>query len=335
MKPIAIVILNHNGLKLLKTFLSNVILYSPEADVIIIDNGSTDNTLSWLKNNYSDLRLIELKKNYGYAHGYNRGLKGLNYEYYALLNNDLSVTKGWLTPLIEEFKTKNKVAIIQPHILNYDKNKYFDYAGAAGGFLDKYGYPFCRGRILKTLEKDNGQYDKTTEVFWASGACFLIRKNVFWELDGFDIDFFAHQEEIDLCWRALNQGYKVLAVGSSKVYHIGGGTLPPSPKKIYLNHRNSLLMLNKNLPVKKRVRTIITRLILDGFIGVYYIVTLQLSKTLAIIKAHYSFYKSSKNNTYKRKKGILDIKYYHRKSIIFDYLISRKLYFSDLSKKIE
>ena len=335
MKPIAIVILNHNGLKLLKTFLSNVILYSPEADVIIIDNGSTDNTVSWLKNNYSDLRLIELKKNYGYAEGYNRGLKGLNYEYYALLNNDLSVTKGWLTPLIEEFKTKNKVAIIQPHILNYDKNKFFDYAGAAGGFLDKYGYPFCRGRILKTLEKDNGQYDKTTEVFWASGACFLIRKNVFWELDGFDIDFFAHQEEIDLCWRALNQGYKVLAVGSSKVYHIGGGTLPPSPKKIYLNHRNSLLMLNKNLPVKKRVRTIITRLILDGFIGVYYILTLQLSKTLAIIKAHYSFYKSSKNNTYKRKKGILDIKYYHRKSIIFDYFISRKLYFSDLSKKIE
>lgn len=335
MKPIAIVILNHNGLKLLKTFLSNVILYSPEADVIIIDNGSTDNTVSWLKNNYSDLRLIELKKNYGYAEGYNRGLKGLNYEYYALLNNDLSVTKGWLTTLIEEFKTKNKVAIIQPHILNYDKNKFFDYAGAAGGFLDKYGYPFCRGRILKTLEKDNGQYDKTTEVFWASGACFLIRKNVFWELDGFDIDFFAHQEEIDLCWRALNQGYKVLAVGSSKVYHIGGGTLPPSPKKIYLNHRNSLLMLNKNLPVKKRVRTIITRLILDGFIGVYYILTLQLSKTLAIIKAHYSFYKSSKNNTYKRKKGILDIKYYHRKSIIFDYFISRKLYFSDLSKKIE
>ena len=335
MKPIAIVILNHNGLKLLKTFLSNVILYSPEADVIVIDNGSTDNTVSWLKNNYSDLRLIELKKNYGYAEGYNRGLKGLNYEYYALLNNDLSVTKGWLTPLIEEFKTKNKVAIIQPHILNYDKNKYFDYAGAAGGFLDKYGYPFCRGRILKTLEKDNGQYDKTTEVFWASGACFLIRKNVFWELDGFDIDFFAHQEEIDLCWRALNQGYKVLAVGSSKVYHIGGGTLPPSPKKIYLNHRNSLLMLNKNLPVKKRVRTIITRLILDGFIGVYYILTLQLSKTLAIIKAHYSFYKSSKNNTYKRKKGILDIKYYHRNSIIFDYFISRKLYFSDLSKKIE
>ena len=335
MKPIAIVILNHNGLKFLKKFLPNVILYSPEADVIIIDHGSTDNTVSWLKNNYSDLKLIELKKNYGYADGYNRGLKDLNYEYYALLNNDLSVTKDWLSPLIEEFKTKNKVAIIQPHILNYDKNKYFDYAGAAGGFLDKYGYPFCRGRILKTLEKDNGQYDKTTEVFWASGACFLIRKNVFWELDGFDIDFFAHQEEIDLCWRALNQGYRVLAVGSSKVYHIGGGTLPPSPKKIYLNHRNSLLMLNKNLPVKKRVRIIITRLILDGFIGVYYILTLQLSKTLAIIKAHYSFYRSSKNNIYKRKKGILNIGYYHRKSIIFDYFISRKLYFSDLTKKIE
>ena len=335
MKPIAIVILNHNGLKFLKKFLPNVILYSPEADVIIIDNGSTDNTVSWLKNYYSDLKLIELKKNYGYADGYNRGLKDLNYEYYALLNNDLSVTKDWLSPLIEEFKTKNKVAIIQPHILNYDKNKYFDYAGAAGGFLDKYGYPFCRGRILKTLEKDNGQYDKTTEVFWASGACFLIRKNVFWELDGFDIDFFAHQEEIDLCWRALNQGYRILAVGSSKVYHIGGGTLPPSPKKIYLNHRNSLLMLNKNLPVKKRVRIIITRLILDGFIGVYYILTLQLSKTLAIIKAHYSFYRSSKNNIYKRKKGILNIRYYHRKSIIFDYFISRKLYFSDLTKKIE
>ena len=335
MKPIAIVILNHNGLKLLKTFLSNVILYSPEADVIIIDNGSTDNTVSWLKNNYSDLRLIELKKNYGYAEGYNRGLKGLNYEYYALLNNDLSVTKGWLPPLIEEFKAKNKVAIIQPHILNYDNKKNFDYAGAAGGFLDKYGYPFCRGRILNTVEKDNGQYNKTSEIFWASGACFLIRKNIFWELDGFDIDFFAHQEEIDLCWRALNQGYKVLAVGSSKVYHVGGGTLPPSPKKIYLNHRNSLFMLNKNLPTNKRVNIIMTRLFLDGFIGIYYFLTLQLSKTLAIIKAHYSFYKSYKSIIYKRKKSILDIKYHHRKSIIFDYFISRKSYFSDLSKKIE
>ena len=179
MKPIAIVILNHNGLKFLKKFLPNVILYSPEADVIIIDNGSSDDTVSWLKNNYSDLKIIKLKKNYGYSGGYNRGLKGLNYEYYALLNNDLIVTKGWLPPLIEEFKTKNKVAIIQPHILNYDKNKYFDYAGAAGGFLDKYGYPFCRGRILNTVEKDNGQYNKTSEIFWASGACFLIRKIFF------------------------------------------------------------------------------------------------------------------------------------------------------------
>ncbi|MFL2604259.1 MAG: glycosyltransferase family 2 protein [Flavobacteriaceae bacterium] len=335
MKPIVIVILNHNGLKLLKKFLSNVILYSPEADVVIIDNGSSDNSVSWLKNNYSDLKRIELKKNYGYAEGYNRGLKGLNYEYYALLNNDLSVTKGWLTPLIEEFKAKNKVAIIQPHILNFENKKYFDYAGAAGGFLDKYGYPFCRGRILNTVEKDNGQYNKTSEIFWASGACFLIRKNVFWELDGFDIDFFAHQEEIDLCWRVLNQGYKVLAVGSSKVYHIGGGTLPPSPKKIYLNHRNSLFMLNKNLPINKRINIIITRLFLDGFIGIYYVLTLQLSKTLAIIKAHYSFYKNSKNIIYKRKKSVLNIKYHHRKSIIFDYFISRKLYFSDLSKKIE
>ena len=248
------------------------------------------------------------------------------------MNNDLSVTKGWLPPLIEEFKAKNKVAIIQPHILNYDNKKYFDYAGAAGGFLDKYGYPFCRGRILNTVEKDNGQYNKTSEIFWASGACFLIRKNIFWELDGFDIDFFAHQEEIDLCWRALNHGYKVLAVGSSKVYHVGGGTLPPSPKKIYLNHRNSLFMLNKNLPTNKRVNIIMTRLFLDGFIGIYYFLTLQISKTLAIIKAHYSFYKSYKSIIYKRKKSILNIKYHYRKSIIFDYFITRKSYFSDLSK---
>ena len=335
MKLIAIAILNHNGLNLLKKFLSNVILNSPEADIIIIDNGSSDNSVLWLKNNYSNMKCIKLKQNYGYAEGYNRGLKNLDYEYFALLNNDLSVTKGWLTPLLDEFKVKNKVAIIQPHILNYKKKKYFEYAGAAGGFLDKYGYPFCRGRILNTLEKDNGQYNNTSEVFWASGACFLIRKKVFWNLGGFDIDFFAHQEEIDLCWRAINEGHKILAVGSSKVYHIGGGTLPSSPKKTYLNHRNSLFMLNKNLPINKKVSTIITRLVLDGFIGIYYLLTLQLSKTLAVMRAHYSFYKNFKIITSKRKKRVLNSKYYLRKSIFFDYFIRRKLYFSDLTKKIE
>ena len=335
MKRIGIIILNHNGLNLLKKFLPNIILNSPEADVVILDNGSSDNTVFWLKKNYTGIRCIELKKNYGYAEGYNKGLKKLDYDYYALLNNDLRVSKGWLSPLIEEFKTKNKVAIIQPHILNHAKKNYFEYAGAAGGFLDKYGYPFCRGRILNVIEKDNGQYNNTSEVFWASGACFLIRKKVFWELGGFDIDFFAHQEEIDLCWRAINEGHKVLSVGSSKVYHIGGGTLPPSPKKIYLNHRNSLFMLYKNLPIRKRVSTITIRLILDGFIGIYYLLTLQLSKTYAIVRAHYSFYKNSKIMTSKRKKRVLISKYYFRKSIFFDYFICRKLYFSDLTKKIE
>ncbi len=335
MKNIAIVILNHNGINLLKKFLSNVILNSPEADTVLIDNGSTDNSVSWFKINYPNLKCVELKKNYGYAEGYNRGLKHLNHLYFALLNNDLCVTKGWLPPILDEFERKNNVAIIQPHILNYKKKQYFEYAGAAGGFIDKYGYPFCRGRILNILEKNDGQYDDTSEIFWASGACFLIRRNVFCDLGGFDDEFFAHQEEIDLCWRAHKKGFKVLAVGSSKVFHLGGGTLPPSARKIYLNHRNSLYMLSKNLPVNLRFSVIITRLILDAFIGIYYLITFKFSKTLAIIKAHFSFYKKAKVMFSESQKTNKNSKYYFRKSILVDYFVRRKLYFKDLSEKIK
>ncbi len=335
MKSVALVLLNFNGYSLLKTFLADVISNSPEADIILIDNGSTDDSVKWFKSEYPKLKCIQLDKNYGYAGGYNRGLKQLRHNYYALLNTDLWVPYGWLPPLLKELNEKDEVAIVQPHILDYNRKNHFEYSGAAGGYLDKYGFPFCRGRILSTLETDQGQYDATSEVFWASGACFLIKNKVFWKLGAFDSDFFAHQEEIDLCWRAHNEGYKTLAVGKSKVYHIGGGTLAPSPKKVFLNHRNSLYMLSKNLPKQNRCFIILNRLFIDGFIGIYYFLTFKFSRTFAIIRAHFSFYKVSKQMQLKSLGKPKKMNYFFRKNILIDYFIRRTLYFNHLDKKFK
>ncbi len=332
MKSIAIVLLNYNGIDLLKKFLNDVISNSLEADIVLIDNNSIDNSVRWFKNQYPKLQCIELKENYGFAKGYNKGLKQVKHEYYGLLNTDVWVPSGWLKPLLKSFDTFNNVAIIQPHILNQKKPNYFEYAGAAGGYIDKYGIPFCRGRIINKLEEDLGQYDKNEEIFWASGACFLIRSQVFWELEGFDNDFFAHQEEIDLCWRAYNQGYKNLAVGSSKVYHIGGATLPLSAKKVYLNHKNSLNMILKNVPSKNRFTILAYRLILDGAIGLFFLFRLKISFTWAIIRAHFSFYKRFKSVKLKNNIQIKKDDYFFIKNILFEYYIKRTRYFTDLDK---
>lgn len=335
MKSVALVVLNYNGIDLLKKFLGEVISNSPEADVILIDNHSSDDSVSWFKIHYPKLQCIELKENLGYAGGYNEGLKQVKQAIYGLLNTDLWVPDKWLPPLLNWFEQESNIAILQPHILDFKNPQYFEYAGAAGGYLDKYGLPFCRGRILNNLEKDSGQYDQTTQIFWASGACFLIRNEVFWKLGGFDPDFFAHQEEIDLCWRAYNQGYKTFAVGSSKVMHVGGGTLAPSSKKVYLNHRNSLYMMMKNLPFKKRFSIILSRLVLDGIIGLSYLFKLKFAYTWAIIRAHFAFYKNLKKMKEKSKNLPKKEDYYFSKSILINYFFNRELYFKDLNKKIK
>jgi GT2 family glycosyltransferase len=252
MKSIAVVILNWNGRQLLEKFLPSVLEHSPEAEIYVADNASTDDSASFLANMFPQVKLIINNKNYGYAGGYNECLKEVEEDIYVLLNSDVEVTEGWLQPVIDLFETDPETAIIQPKILDYKNKTHFEYAGAAGGFIDKYGYPFCRGRIFDTIEEDQGQYNDDSQIFWASGACFFIRKNVFRELQGFDEGFFAHQEEIDLCWRAFNKNYKARFCHNSVVYHVGGATLNNSnPQKTYLNFRNSLLMILKNVPAAK------------------------------------------------------------------------------------
>lgn len=335
MKPIALVVLNYNGIALLQRFVDDLIANSPEADVVLIDNHSSDGSAEWFKSHYPELQCIELDKNYGYAGGYNEGLKQVKHPLYGLLNSDLWVPSHWLPPLLEQFKLHEEVAILQPHILDYKKQTYFEYAGAAGGYLDRFGLPFCRGRILKTIEQDTGQYNETCAVFWASGACFLIRSEVFWKLGGFDSDFFAHQEEIDLCWRAYNEGYKTQSVGDSKVYHIGGGTLAPSVQKVYLNHRNSLYMLAKNLPKHKRMTVLLARLVLDGFVGLGYLFQLKFLHLWAIIRAHFAFYKTFKRMINKGNSKSRKTDYFFTSSILIKYFLRRRLYFSDLDKKFK
>ena len=333
MKRVAVVLLNFNGLELLKKFLEVTISYSPEADVVLIDNCSSDKSVSWFKSNYPNLLCIQLDKNYGYAGGYNRGLKHVKNKYYALINTDLIVTKNWLNPLIKKLEANSDIAVIQPHILDFNKSKYFEYAGAAGGYIDKYGFTYCRGRILGTVEIDKGQYDLPEEIFWASGACFVIKSKIFWDLNGFDFDFFAHQEEIDLCWRVFNQNYKICAIGESKVFHVGGATLPKSPRKTYLNHRNSLFMLMKNLPNENKFNILITRLFIDFITAIYYLISLKLLNIASILRAHIAFYSSFRRFAEKEIRINKKSDYFKCKSILYAYFVRRHRYFGDLKQK--
>jgi len=248
----AIVILNWNGEALLERYLPIVVQYSGKTDIYIADNGSTDGSVAYVKENFPNVNIIQNSSNNGFAKGYNDALKQVDADIYCLLNSDVEVTPGWLEPIKDAFLKFPDASIIQPKILDLLKRDYFEYAGAAGGFLDQFGYPFCRGRIFQTIEKDEGQYDDTTEIFWATGASMFIKSDVFDSLGGFDEDYFAHQEEVDLCWRAQNKGLKVYYVGASYVYHLGGSTLSNmNPKKTFLNFRNSLFSITKNLPRKK------------------------------------------------------------------------------------
>ncbi len=262
---IAVVILNWNGRKMLERYLSNVLTYSQEdATVVVADNASTDDSVEWLRQHHPDVPLIVLEKNWGFADGYNQALAHIEAEYYVLLNSDVEVTHHWLTPLVEFMDSHADVVACQPKLLAVHDHDSFEYAGACGGFIDRYGYPFCRGRIFDTVEQDNGQYDTAAEVLWATGACLMVRSNDYWEVGGLDGRFFAHNEEIDLCWRLRQRGRKVYCLPDSQVYHVGGGTLPKSnPHKTYLNFRNNLTMLYKNLPDNEWHKVSRMRLVLD------------------------------------------------------------------------
>jgi len=327
---IAIVILNWNGKKLLKEFLPSVVDHSKNATVYLADNASTDDSIEFTLKNFPTVNIIKNKTNGGYAKGYNDALKEIEADVFCLLNNDVEVSENWLQPIINCFQEDSKIAIIQPKILDYKNKNYFEYAGAAGGYVDKYGYPYCRGRIFSTIEKDEQQYEGVTDIFWASGACFFIKKSVFETLNGFDETYFAHQEEIDLCWRAKNLGHQIKYVSNSVVYHLGGGTLNAiNPKKTYLNFRNSLFNLTKNAQ-GNLFSLIVIRLVLDGIAGVKFLLSFKASHTLAIIRAHFSFYSHFSRLKKQRKALIQKTNYYHKPSIVWQYFIKNKKTFNSL-----
>jgi GT2 family glycosyltransferase len=319
---IAVIILNWNGVKLLEQFLPSVIQFSEGATIYVADNASTDHSIIYIQDNFPLVKIIKNDLNYGFAQGYNEALKHVNAGIFALVNSDIEVTENWLNPIIETFANEPNTAIIQPKILDFKQKQYFEYAGAAGGFIDKYGYPFCRGRIFETLEKDVHQYDDNCTILWASGACFFMRSSIYKDLGGFDSDFFAHQEEIDLCWRAFNKGYDVKYNSKSVVYHVGGATLQQgNPKKTYLNFRNSLLMLTKNLPKSSLFKILFLRMILDGLAGIRFISQGNFWHFVAILKAHFSFYALFSKN-YKKRDSFQSKKYYKLKSIVYKYYVN-------------
>jgi GT2 family glycosyltransferase len=327
---IAVVILNWNGVKLLEQFLPSVIEFSPEATIYVADNASTDSSITYVKEHFSTVKIVINTGNHGFAQGYNEALQHIDAEIYALINSDIEVSKNWLQPILDTFAKESKTAIIQPKILDFKNKALFEYAGAAGGFIDKYGYPFCRGRVFNTIEKDNNQYDDNCELFWASGACFFIRSGVYKELKGFDEGFFAHQEEIDLCWRAINLGHTIKYNSQSVVYHVGGATLQQgNPKKTFLNFRNSLLMLTKNLPKQGFYGILFARLVLDGIAGVQFFTKGKFKHTWAIIQAHFSFY-SLFSEYYKKRSNFQTRKYYMIKSVVFLYYVTKNRVFKDI-----
>ena len=330
---IAIVILNWNGEALLERYLPLVVKYSGNADIYVADNASTDDSVAFVRNNFPNVNIIQNSSNGGFAKGYNDALEQIDADIFCLLNSDVEVTKDWLEPIKETFIKYPDAAIIQPKILDLLRRDYFEYAGAAGGFLDQFGYPFCRGRIFQAIEKDEGQYDETTEIFWATGACMFIRSEVFQSLGGFDEEYFAHQEEVDLCWRAQNKRLKVFYVGASHVFHLGGSTLSNmNPKKTFLNFRNSLYSITKNLPRRRAFPIILLRLLLDGIAAFRFIFQLKPDHCFAIIKAHLSYYRNFRMIYRKREKNNFIKKYYITKSIVWSYFVDQVKNFNILVK---
>ncbi|HAH33747.1 MAG TPA: dTDP-Rha--alpha-D-GlcNAc-pyrophosphate polyprenol alpha-3-L-rhamnosyltransferase [Flavobacteriaceae bacterium] len=330
---VAIVILNYNGKALLEQFLPSVLEHSQQATVYLADNASTDGSVAFVKEHFSKVNLIINTQNGGYAKGYNDALKNLKEDVFVLLNSDVEVTQGWLSPILEAFKATKNVVAIQPKILDYKNKDYFEYAGAAGGYIDALGYPYCRGRIFNTLEKDTEQFNDSRQIFWASGACIAVKKEAFIKAGGFDEDLFAHQEEIDLCWRMQQQAGIIQYIGSSTVYHLGGGTLGvENPKKTFYNFRNSLLVMLKNNNRSAVWLILFVRMLLDALAAWQFLLSGKPSHFIAIFKAHLSFYSLVPRFIKKRYKHTQKIAYYQIKSIVWMYFIRKKTTFIALNQ---
>lgn len=333
MNKVSVVILNYNGKSFLERFLPNVIQYSNDiADIIVADNASTDDSVSFLNEKYPQVRLIQNKSNSGFSTGYNEALKLIDSEYYVLLNSDIEVTQNWISPVIKLMDSDKTIAVCQPKIRSYHEKDKFEYAGAGGGFIDKFGYPFCRGRLFNTLEKDEGQYNDSCEVFWATGACMFVRADFYHRYGGLEDSFFAHMEEIDFCWRMKNLGYRIMYCADSVIYHIGGGTLPKSSsRKTYLNFRNNLSLLLKNLPTNQVIPILLFRLSLDVIAGLKFLVEGGFTDFFAVFHAQISFAKRVPMLLKKRKLvKPQTISMIYKKNIVFEYFILKKQHFKDL-----
>lgn len=335
---VAIVILNYNGRNYLQRFLPSVLASTyPNKRIYVADNASTDDSLQLLQTNFAGVEVIILDKNYGFAEGYNQALKKVEADYFILLNSDVEVTMGWIEPIITLMQNDPSIAACQPKILSYHQKDQFEYAGASGGWIDYLGYPFARGRVFDHCEQDNGQYNTTTEVFWATGAAMFVRASVFKQLAGFDGFFFAHMEEIDLCWRMQLAGYKIMCCPASVVYHVGGGTLPKgNSRKVFLNFRNNLIMLGKNLCLTEKFWKLPLRLMLDAAFAWKSLLSGDRISFVAVIKAHAAFIKwlfSRKDKNRLHKKTITKLDGVYNKSLVWAYFIKKKKRFSEIVKK--
>jgi GT2 family glycosyltransferase len=334
---VAVVILNWNGIAYLKHFLPSVCASTyPNLEIIVGDNASSDDSVDFVRENYPNVKIIINDQNYGFAGGYNKVLSQLNHDYFILLNSDVEVLPNWIEPVIRLMESDSNIAAAQPKILSHSNKSSFEYAGAAGGFIDQFGYPFCRGRVFDALELDNGQYNESSEVFWASGAAFFIKRANWLEMEGLDEDFFANMEEIDLCWRLKNEGYKIMYCADSQVYHVGGGTLKAeNPFKTYLTFRNNLVLLQKNLPAGRATLIIFIRFWLDFITLIKFLIDGKFKNALAINHAHFYFIKNIFKNIPKArkiKKSKFNAKGLFKGSIVWEYFINKKRYFSSLKK---
>ena len=334
-KDISVVILNWNGSAMLQRFLPSVIRYSEEAEIIVADNGSTDHSIDILREKFPSVRILPFRENYGFAEGYNRAIQQIETPYVLLLNDDVEVTPHWLQPLLAFMNHHPEVAACQPKILSETQRELFEYAGACGGFIDHLGYPYCRGRIFNHVEKDRGQYDQVCPIFWATGAALLVRTDVFRKEGGLDKRFFAHMEEIDFCWRLRSRNYGIYCIPQSTVYHVGGGTLPKShPRKTFLNFRNNLLMLYKNLPEERLNSTLRIRYFLDLVAALKMLLSGQVKESMAIVKAlrtffkiRHDFYRERKENL--QKQQLKDIPEMRNESLLVAFYLKKKKKFED------
>jgi hypothetical protein len=336
LKKVAVVILNYNGISFLEKFLPVVIeRTAKDAEVWVADNNSLDGSVEYLAEHFPNIKLVENHYNGGFATGYNMALSKIDADYFVLLNSDIEVTENWINPVIELMESDSKIAVCQPKIRSYYDREDFEYAGACGGFIDKFGYPFCRGRVFQSLEKDTGQYDEPIEVFWATGACMFVKADIYHKFGGLDDDFFAHMEEIDFCWRLKNADYKIMVCPSSVVYHVGGGTLPKkSARKTYLNFRNNFSLLYKNLPKERLFITFLVRLFLDGAAGIKFLLEGDFQDLTAVIEAHLYFYRNFKKLKRKRKQLVQKhVSNMYDGNIAYQHYILGKKKYSDLDQE--